>query len=205
MKQSNQLRLKDLPPLAQGSYRNIYQHPHDANLLVKVLGPRAHTPTFRWYKPWRQFTIYRTLKREVREYRALEKRGLVDLPFLQKFHGIVDTDLGWGISVSKIMTGDGKLAPTLVTVVKERGLNGDLRGKLLALRDQIIGHAIVFMDVHGENIVVTPDEKLVVIDGLGDRLLIPVNALNAAINRRNIMRYFKQTIRQLEDIDRRRP
>lgn len=200
------MRLKHLSPIARGSFRDIYQHPDDERLLVKVLGPQAFRKGkgMRWYKPWRQFVAQRTLRRELREYRSLEKRGLGDLPFLQKFHGMVETDIGRGVVVEKLTGPEGKLAPTVMSIVMQRGLSEDLRCRIWELREQVVRYAVVFMDVSGNNIVLAggPDNpRMVVIDGLGDRLLIRVNSMSAAINRINSARYFERAIRKLEAID----
>jgi hypothetical protein len=208
LQQAQPLQLKDQKPLTRGSYRLIFQHPHDEGLLVKVLSKRAHKPRARrWYKPKRYLSVYRALERELKEYSALEKRGLRDLPFLQKFHGMVDTDLGPGIAVQKLTGRDGELAPTLTKIVERHGLSDDLRRKIIQLREDIVSHAIVFMDVSGNNIVLANGphgERLVVIDGLGERLLININTMSTTINRMNAARYFERAIKDLEEIDQRR-
>ena len=72
----------------------------------------------------------------------------------------------------------------------------------------VIAHHIIFTDVSGNNIVVVPDGRgggrLVIVDGLGDRLWLPVNVMSARINRLNRTRHFDRAIAKLERIDRER-
>jgi hypothetical protein len=62
--------------------------------------------------------------------------------------------------------------------------------------------------VSGNNIVVARgkrgQDRLVIIDGLGDRLWLPVNVLSPRINRLNRTRHFDRAIAKLERIDRER-
>jgi hypothetical protein len=92
--------------------------------------------------------------------------------------------------------------------VREKGFTPELRKQLLRLRDDVIKYHVIFTDVSGNNIVVARGkrgrERLVIIDGLGDRLWLPVNVLSARVNRLNCIRHFDRAIAKLERIDRER-
>lgn len=205
------ISLKGKTPLAKGGYRQIYQHPHYEELLIKVVSLSTlehYERRSNWYIAWRRSRGYHYLFREVDEYLALRLRNKHELPFLQKFMGIADTDIGLGVVVEKITGPNGKLAPSVTNIVRESGFSADLRRKLLRLRDQVIENHVIFTDVSGNNIVVARDrsgkERLVIIDGLGDRLWLPVNVISANINRYNRIRHFGRAIVRLEKMDRRR-
>jgi hypothetical protein len=199
------IELKSARPLASGTYRDVYQHPSDGNLLVKViraLGAGRRAQRANWYE--RRFGVgqYKDLLRELENYLVLHRRGLQGLPFIQHFVGLVETDLGLGMIVGKIRGRDGELAPTLTEVVQRRGLDGDLSARIDALRGELIRHHIVFGDVKAANIVEAEDGRLVIIDGLHDHLWLPVNAISRTIYRRYSGRRFARMMAALEAVNR---
>ncbi len=197
------LELGHLTPLARGSYRSVFQHPNDENLLVKVLREKENHAPQAWYKTWRRSGPYKTFSREVIEYKSLRRKNLHDLPFIQRFFSKVETDLGLGMIVEKLSDADGKLAPTVKQIVLREGLSDSMRAMLLDLRDQVLEHNIIFTDIKGSNIVLAHDRRggrLVVIDGLGDRLWLPVNSMSAMVNRLNRRRHFDRAIAALEEL-----
>jgi hypothetical protein len=203
------IELKHREPLAIGRYREIYEHPLDKNLLVKVVRPivtelyeqRASRLT-KWRGNWQ----YRNLTREISQYLSLRRRGQHSLPFIQHFVGIVDTDYGFGMVVRKVRDRNGELAPTVRAIVEKSGLSAEMRTRIDDLRSDVIDNHIIFGDVSAENIVHADDEehgnRLVIIDGLSDRLLLPVNAWSSFVNRVYCERRFARAMRKLEAIDR---
>lgn len=204
---SDRLELSNTRPLASGSYRDIFQHPHDENLLVKVVKRSRRKSRQPWYKSWRKNDNHLTLLRELKEYRSLDRKNLRHLPFIQKYFGDAETDIGPGMVVEKLRGRDGHLAPTVAHLVQHHGLTDVLRDRFFELRDLIIAHNIVFADVRASNIVLAHDgngDRLVVIDGLGDGLWLPVSAMSAKINRMNRRRHFQRAFEQIEAMDRER-
>jgi hypothetical protein len=198
-------------PLVSGAYRDVYQHPLDERLLVKVVRPnvvRQYAERTPWYNAWRRKGHYRGLFREVEEYLALRRRGQHVLPFIQHFVGITDTDLGFGMVVRKVRGRDGKLAPTVTALVERNGLTRQMRASIAQLLADVTQHHVVFGDISGNNIVHADDEahgeRLVIIDGLSDRLWLPVNSWSSAVNRVYCERRFARAVRELEEIDRAR-
>lgn len=190
----------DAKPVAAGRSRLIFQHPANESWLVKVAREDRREAPAPWYQPWagdRDKTAYRELK----EYASLERKNLHDLPFIQRFYGQVETDYGTGMVVGKLRGKDSPLAPTVTKLVIENGLTDELRKLMLQLRDDVVEHNIIFSDVSGTNIVLAHDrhgERLVIIDGLGDRLWLPVNAMSAKINQMNRHRHFQRALEWLE-------
>lgn len=174
-------------------------------MLVKVIKRTKLEKPGVWYKSWRRGGNYLSWYRELKEYRSLHRKNLQDLPFIQKYFGKVDTDAGIGMVVEKLCGRDGKLAPTVTEIVRSGGLTDELRGQLVELRDNIIAYNVVFTDVRSNNIVLAHDKhggRLVVIDGLGDRLWLPVNAMSAKVNQMNRWRHFQRAFEKLEAMDR---
>lgn len=195
------IQLGDAQPLASGRYRYVFQHPEHGDRLVKVF--RANTPASPgvWYRPWGSGADNKTLRRELKEYASLKRKNLHDVTFIQRFFGEVETDKGPGIVVEKLRGKDGGLAPTVMQLVQRQGFTRELRNRMLELRDDVIAHNIIFTDVSGSNIVLAQDhhgERLVIIDGLGDRLWLPVNSMFAKVNHLNRRRHFQRAFEVLE-------
>lgn len=205
------VELKDADPLVSGAYRDIFQHPSEPDLLIKVIRPLFVTRDARrasWYKSWQGVGPYRVLLGEVEEYFVLHHRGQHELPFIQHFAGIIETDRGLGMLVRKVRGRDGGLAPTVADLVREKGLDADLIARIGALRGDLIRHHVVFGDISAGNIVEAADaahgHRLVIIDGLGDRLWLPVNSLSLTFYRAYCDRRFARMMAALREIDRSR-
>jgi hypothetical protein len=205
------VELKAARPLVAGAYREVYQHPSDPDLLIKVILPlvfERHALRATWFDKWQGVGAYRSLLREIEKYVVLRGRGLHDLPFIQHFAGLIETDLGLGMVVGKVRGRDGGLAPTLTEVVREKGLDADLNARIGALRDDVIRHHVVFGDISANNIVEAADaahgHRLVIIDGLSDRLWLPVNSLSLTFYRAYCDRRFARMMEMLRTVDRSR-
>jgi hypothetical protein len=205
------VELKDARPLVSGAYRDVFQHPTDPDLLIKVIKPlvfERHARRANWYDRWQGVGVYKGLLREIEKYLILRERGQHDLPFIQHFAGMVETDLGLGMVVAKVRGRDGGLAPTLTEVVREKGLDPDLASRIDALRDDVIRHHVVFGDISANNIVEAADashgHRLVIIDGLSDRLWLPVNSLSLTFYRAYCGRRFGRMMETLRTVDRSR-
>jgi hypothetical protein len=203
------IQLKDARPLVSGAYRDVYQHPSDSGLLIKVIRPiyaERHAMRANWFDAWFGVGHYKSLLREIEKYLVLRRRGQHELPFIQHFSGLVETDIGLGMVVAKVRGRDGGLAPTLTEIVRARGLDEDLTARIDALRDDVIGHHVVFGDISANNIVEAADathaHRLVIIDGLNDRLWLPVNSFSLTFYRAYCDRRFARMMDQLRAIDR---
>ena len=205
----SRIDLNDAPPLISGAYRDVYQHPLDDNLLVKVVRPsfiELHAQRTYWSKLWSKDGYYRMLTREVGVYLALRRRGQHTLPFIQHFTGVVDTNLGLGMVVRKVRGSDGAIAPSLASRVQREGLTQQMRNWMADLAADVVRHHIVFGDVNGYNVVCADDEehgkRVVIVDGLSDHLLIPVNSWSFSANKAFSGRRFATAMRGLEKLDR---
>ena len=203
------IELKGARPLVSGAYRDVYQHPLDGDLLIKVIKTKAIERYIRranWYSAWDGIGHYKSFLREIEQYLVLRRRGQHELPFIQHFAGVVETDLGLGTVVRKVRGQDGNLAPTLTVLVRSQGLGTELRKRIDALRDDVIREHVVFGDISGNNIVESGEagdgRRLVIVDGLSDRLWLPVNSMSRSFNRAYCGRRFARMMRELEAIER---
>jgi hypothetical protein len=186
------LVLKDAEVVASGSSRNVYRHPHDPSLLVKVIRPAAIEERFGsgapWYKSRRR--RYRHLipyLREIREQIAVHALGSGHPPFLQKIVGIVETDMGMGFVVEAVLGRDGNFAPTVAGLIYRGQFDRRARAKLDRFLEDLLASPVIVADLNPSNVVLgyTPEhgEHFVLIDGIGFKNLIPLQRMSTHINR----------------------
>jgi hypothetical protein len=187
-------------PIAQGGVRDVYLHPEFDDVLVKVIradridGRGELTQLRRKWKPNRAYGCYISFHRELSETlrfaRNAFRYGQRDLPFAPAI-GIVATSHGPGLLVGKVAAPDGSPAPTLMALVKERRFTLLHRRKLDAFFQECIDCHVVLNDVHASNFLwlgTEEDGRFVCIDGLGEKMLIPVHRLSKTWNMRKLLR-----------------
>src|SRR5262245_54956982 len=115
------IKLADRVPVASGSTRDVYLHPDDGSLLIKVVPAgvieKRSCPGRPWYKTPRRYRHFMTYLREVREQIALRAQSKTHPPSMQKIFGFAETDLGFGLVVEAAKDRQGKLAPTLERLI----------------------------------------------------------------------------------------
>jgi hypothetical protein len=200
------LHLKDAPVLAMGLVRKIYQHPDNDDWLVKVV--RTDTAEVNdppWYKGSSRHGIYVDLVREIDEYIAIRSRHDGPLPCIQQVHGLAETDQGLGLVVEKLRGPDGGLAPTIHAVVSRNGFTAELRREFeehLALLNRL---NIVATNFGSQNVVratcAQPGDRLVLVDGLGEKTRFPLSSYVPLVNRIGNRRRWQRTFDELERID----
>ena len=186
------LVLKDAEVVAAGSTRNVYRHPDNPSLLIKVIRPSAIEERFGSGAPWYKFKQrrYRHLiayLREIREQIAVHAMGGEYPPYLQKIVGIVETDLGMGFVVEAVLGRDGEFAPTVADLIRLGQLDRPIRAKLDRFLEELVASPVIVADLNPSNVVLgfTPEhgEHFVLIDGIGFKNIIPLERMSAYANR----------------------
>ncbi|MBO9433023.1 hypothetical protein J7394_02330 [Ruegeria sp. R13_0] len=181
-------------PLRTSQNYEIFQHPEmdGALLKVRVDEPKRNHLIPR-YAEWRYGNL-RQWNREANEYLAALHRGCPEIKRLAKFMGYAPTSRGPAIVVEKMTGPDGDLAPSLHAEMV--AANGDpdvlqkLRGDLLELLDDLERGRIIVGDMGIGNIVRAQERggRLVVIDGLGERVLLPLTLFSDWAFRKSMAR-----------------
>ncbi len=187
------LRLQDREPLAKGRARLVFEHPEDPALLVKVIRPEVIEARFgsgaAWYKRRRRFGRYLSYIREIQEFVAVWSAENRSPHFLQKVHGLVETDLGLGLVTSAARTEDGSLAPSLSKVMLDGDFNEEAAAKLEEFFSQLLACAVIVSDLNPGNLVYAHSpphgRHFVLIDGLGNNNIWPMKILSRWVNRRS--------------------
>ncbi len=172
--------LGDITPLRQSRNYQIFQHPEIEGALLKV---RVDEPVrdhiIPRYAEWRYGNL-RQWNREANEYLAALNRGCPEIERLARFMGYALTSRGPAIVVEKLTGPDGDLAPTvnseLVALSEDLAGRQRLHDEFMELLDDLEKGQIVVGDMGYENVVRAQERggKLVVIDGLGERVMFPL-------------------------------
>ena len=203
------IELSSSTPLAIGQLRKIYQHPSDADLLVKVLRPEAVRARWggarRWYKRIPRALHYTGFVRELKEYIAIQARTPDANPPIARIVGIVPTDLGLGLVSEKVRGDDGAPGPTLAKIYEQNGGYAPWLEDALAvfLRDLQAANVIIG-DLHAWNIVYGSDSRggprLVLVDGFGEKNIVPRNSMSRLLNQYNNRRLYWRMRKQLVEL-----
>lgn len=188
---THRIILTDKSPLASGSTRDVYLHPDDPDLLVKVIRKDAIEKRYGkgrpWYKTTRRYRHYVSYLREMREEIAVRALMEHHPDSLQKVVGFADTDLGFALIVEAAKDRNGQLAPTLPALIQSGRYDARAEHDLKACLDELLNSPVILADVHGANLVYawTPERgpHFVLIDGIGCKTLIPLNRMSVLINR----------------------
>jgi hypothetical protein len=188
---TNRIILTGKAPLAQGSTRDVFWHPGDPDLLIKVIRRDAIEKRYGkgrpWYKTTRRYRHYVSYLREMREEIAV--RALMDEhpDSLQKIVGFAETDLGFGLVVEAAKDRDGGLAPTLPDLIAAGRYDAKAHADLQTCLNELLDSPVILADVHGANLVYAWTQArgnhFVLIDGIGCKTLIPLNRMSRWINR----------------------
>ena len=176
-------------PLAEGARRLVFAHPSAPTRLIKVVKPAAR-PSWR-VRLSSRYGRHKSHGIELAEYLVLRSRIDNDPPIVAPFYGLVETDLGLGLEVERMVDRNGGLAPNLRDQVVEQGPAPQLVDEMDAMIHLLARHHIVVSDLKPLNVVVAwwkDRDRLVIIDGLGEKNTLSLRPYSRTINRWNLAR-----------------
>jgi hypothetical protein len=201
------LVLANQQPLAIGNLRAVYQHPQHADLLIKTLRPEAVARRYdapgRWLKRLPRARQYTGFVRELQEYAALVARSPRGIAPVARMVGIAETDLGLGLVSEKIVDEHGALAPSLHALYRRNGGASEWTDAALdKLLEELLQFNVIVGDLHASNIVYGADSRggvprLLLVDGFGEKNILPLKSLNRWLNQRNTRRVYARLRRIL--------
>lgn len=175
------LRLTQADFIAEGSGRKIYHYPQNPDLVVKLHKPFKSKPLI---------GLHNLIRRNRRRFGPLmhsfveadEIASVVGqtghLPdYISQYRGLIATTLGTGAVFEAVRCQDGSLAPTLMAYAPTSPFRGEMVAAIDQLWDKIIADHVVISDPSLRNVAVCEDNDefhLILIDGLGERTLIPI-------------------------------
>ena len=201
--------LTDRTPLATGHLRQVFQHPENPDYLIKVMRPDAVASRWgagsRWYKRLPRTQHYIGYVREIKEYVAMQARLRARSAPIARMVGIVETDFGLGLISEKVRDEHGALAPTLAALyARENGFTPFIERELARFFDDLLDCNVIVGDMHAWNIVHGIDSRggprLVLIDGFGEKHVIPRSSMSRRFNAWNTRRLFRRMRAQLVEL-----
>jgi PhoP regulatory network protein YrbL len=175
--------LSNKPAVAQGSIRDVYRHPANPRLLVKVVRLSTLDEKYgsgrRWFKSRkRRYGHLIGYLREVREQLALQAAAKEHPRYLRKIVGFAETDLGPGLVVEAVFAPNGSYAPTLGTLLKDGPLSPKLEGAFDRFCEEVVRSPLILSEMNIDNVVFGStgdgDQRFVLIDGIGHKKFIPL-------------------------------
>jgi len=188
MKQKLVLTDEDL--LAKGNDRYVFQHPHDSQLLIKVVIPGI--------------VKYKSKVREVyRDVKECKPNNQTDSLYIQKIEGLVETNRGVGQVIVKECDEHSDIAPTLYQLALDKELDAGKLQKLNAFLAWFVTTGVIINSLHCKNIVYAWDSarqeyRFKVIDGFGDKTLFQLSKLSGVIRDKNKLKCLKRMLRDLD-------
>ncbi len=189
------LSLDETHFVAKGQRCLVYRHPEYANLLIKVINPlfqeRKNFKT-RLLKRFPAINRYRLSKCYIRELiesmRLRFNKHYTPPSCLQQVAGLVDTNLGLGLVVIAEKGRDGAYAKTLKSFIQANQFDQQIQKKLEVFYQQLAVSDVVVSDCCPRNIVYayneTEGDHFVLIDGIGEKNLIPYLRLSAYLRKK---------------------
>jgi len=197
------LDLSAAEPLFRGTTRRIYRHPQDASLLVKVPSReeearrRANQPGWKQrFKPTGIANI--TNLREIAEIVRLNPEARPQVSHIYSCIGLIATNFGWGQIVKAEYGADGAYAPTLEQIADRPQLYQNALNEFIAW---VKICPAVFIDLEPWNCVLAQRngrEEIVMIDGLGEKTVIPFRTYFPSLNQKKNAEQIKQFFASLE-------
>ncbi|MBM3863948.1 MAG: hypothetical protein FJ385_08400 [Verrucomicrobia bacterium] len=187
------LDFNGVKPVAMGCMRIVYAHPHDPDLLVKVIRPDVIEERWGkgrvWYKTSRRYRQYISYVREIHEFVAEHATHGNSPHFVQEIVGLVDTTAGLGLVTRAVRDRSGNYARSLDQLVKAGGFTPEVQRALDVVIAQLLDSTVIASDPHAGNLVFAYSEEhgdhFVIIDGLGNSNLIPFKDYFRFVNRRS--------------------
>lgn len=197
------LDLSAAKPLFYGTTRRVYRHPEQADWLVKV---PSHSEEARraanipaWKKRFKPTGIANiTNLREIAEILRLNPRARAELPHIYNFVGLAATTYGWGQVVKAEYDGRGEYAPTLEQIAAEGEKYREPLQRFIRWAKRT---PAVFIDLEPWNCVLAErggKAEIVLIDGIGEKTVIPFRTYFPALNRRKNKQQISQFFQSLE-------
>lgn len=198
------LHLKHLVPVAIGRQRYVYVHPDDPGLIVKVVtegyvarrSDKGGRPYKRWHKNYIRSRHHQVFLREIKEHLALRAAESALPRYVQEIVGFVETDVGMGVVSRAVRDRSGNLAPTLRTLLEEGRFDETARRHLDEFFEWLLKSVVVIGDLNAGNLVYGYDrahgDHFVVIDGIGDKNIIPLSSMSTRLNRMSKERRIKR-------------
>lgn len=172
------IKLKKKHFIAKGAFCSCYQHPKKPKKCVKVLTDNSKAS--------------KRLKADIRYYNKLYKKGK-SMKYIAKYLGVKKSNKGKCYLYKCVKDYDGEVSQTLESYLNEPHTDkAEVYRSLKELADYLIENQIMISDLHARNILIKKRRdgsiKPVIVDGIGDRVAIPVLNMLPSLLKAKIVR-----------------
>ena len=203
---SEPIYLKNATPVASGNNREVFLHPDDPGLLIKTMKQESIDKHSGTDAPWtkklfRRYKHHITFLRECQEH-IVSRLDLGKPPYyLHSIVGFVDTDRGLGLVTRAVLDRTGNHAKNLQYLLKNGLFDDEARAAFDRFKADFIESRVIVTDMGMRNLLYAYNEVLgphfVIIDGYGEKNLIPFNSLSPWCNRRSKKKRFARLERAI--------
>ncbi len=200
------INIDDCQYLSRGTVKLVFAHPRFPDSVIKVINPKAvdELGQFARQSSWkkkRKLGIYRYFQREVEQYLRL-CRAHYSIPTstfpIAIPRGFVQTSIGLGLISELIRNDDGAIAPTLTQLVAAKQFSAIHAKALETFFQRCIDLHIVFGEVNSAGLLFTTtrsaEPQFVLVDGIGEKNLIPFKTWSFEINKRRVLKVREQIL-----------
>lgn len=202
------LTLSDQQPIAVGKTRYIYAHPLNENSVIKIHRRIQYKtkrgPFKRWFDDLEDRFVYSSgYLRELQIYFDSRYEGMDPFSrYIAPIEGIVDTDVGIGLVCRAVFSGNGDLAPTLGSLIKNNQMTEDRIAKVEAFMNALLETDLVVGDLNLQNVVLGQNgdegEEFYLIDGLGERTFFRVQTFSKRTRLKRKQHFVAKVQRRIE-------
>lgn len=188
---------KESKPAGRRYQKKVYEHPEDANKVIKIMKPEHATATGgrvgqHHLRAHRSQGIYKQFRRELLQYLQLCKNNYSKFDFtfpIETVYGFAPTDEGLGLVTEKVLDPNGSI--TSLYELATQNIFDDKHAKALDhFFDECCDMHVVFGEVNIAGIMYTEQRQgkpeFVLVDGIGEKLIIPFRSMSKTINTQNI-------------------
>ena len=191
------LLTKNLKFLGQGTQKIVFEHPADSDKIIKIMNPKHATvdgarARQHHLRAHRSQGIYKQFRRELLQYLQLCKSSYTKLTYtfpIETVYGLIGTDQGLGLVTEKITSPNGSVM-SVYDLNEDNSFDQTHANALDKFFDECCNLHVVFGEVNIAGIMYTEQRhgipEFVLVDGIGDKLLIPFRSMSKTINSRNV-------------------
>ncbi len=183
----SKILINDSDLIGKGSNRLVYAFPNDLSRCIKVPKPGRHR--------------HKHQEREVRFYEQL-KKNRVPTDHISRYLGTVETNFGTGYIYDAIRDANGQISDKLKTMsLNNRERVPEYLQVIETIEDYLFDNLISFYEVNPSNIVCRINDngalEPFIVDGLGEKVAIPIVNYSRKLRRLTIRRRW---LRQIESM-----
>lgn len=175
--------------IANGGEKLVFFHPESSDQLIKVINPRyINYMNTAWpiSTKLRRLPHYWFYIKEVTEHVYAREANIPNMHFLQNITGLVDTNLGLGMTVQAVKKKNGELASSLAQIINAGEYSEKHDQALKEILEWAEGTYIIIRDLTTRNMVCDEvNEHFVLIDGIGARHLPSLRSISRLYNQRS--------------------